>query len=389
MAERVTIGMIGCGSMAGAHMRGLRELWQKDLRTFEVVATCDIVEAAATKMADEIQAWQGTRPRVYTDFEAMLRKEPEMVAVDIVTVHRSHHTVALPCFEAGKHVTIEKPLAITMRAGKLMLDAAAKAKTVFQVAENYRRSTDNRAIKWATSSGMIGKTRMIYWIDVEERVWYWGWRDHVREAGGGWPLDGGVHFADLFRYHVGEPQNLYCAVRTYHPTRYQDSAKMEGPIPVDIEDTTLAVLEFPNGVVGQWTYSLAAPGRKFSDRGIYGDNGSITWGVGLKTRKEEIPMQDLIAMHHRAIGPAGMEKLFPRGITDTIAIELYEFTQAVLRGAPLEIDGLEGYKDEAISVALFESSALRRPVTMKEVEALQVETYQNRINADLEGLKRA
>jgi hypothetical protein len=35
--------------------------------------------------------------------------------------------VAIPCFEAGKHVTIEKPLALTMRAGKLMLDAAQKA----------------------------------------------------------------------------------------------------------------------------------------------------------------------------------------------------------------------------------------------------------------------
>jgi len=388
MPERVTIGMIGCGSMAGAHVRGFRELWEKDLKTFEIVATCDLIEAAAAKMADEIAAWQGKRPRVYGDVETMLAQEKDMMAVDIVTVHRSHHTVAVPCFQAKKHVTIEKPLAITLRAGKAMLDAAKKAGTVFQVAENYRRSTENRAFKWAITSGMIGTLRMIYWVDVEERLWYWTWRDHRREAGGGWPLDGGVHFADLFRYQIGQPESLYCAVRTYNPVRYKDKENLAGPIKVDVEDTTLAVINFPDGVTGSWTYTLAAPGDRWNHRAVYGDLGSLTWGVGLKTRKSTMSTEQLIAEHHRAIGPDGCEKLFPRGITDTVATELYEFTQAVLHGAPVEIDGMEGYKDQAISMALYESAELDRPVTLAEVESLKVEAYQKRVNADLEGLPK-
>jgi predicted dehydrogenase len=97
-------------------------------------------------------------------------------------------------------------------------------------------------------------------------------------------------------------------------------------------------------------------------------------------------MEELIAEHHRAIGPDGVEKLFPRGIEDTIATELYEFTQAVLHGTPVEITGLEGFKDQAISMALYESDELNRPVSLAEVESLKAEAYQKRINAELEGV---
>jgi predicted dehydrogenase len=386
MAEKVTLGFIGCGGMAGAHVAGLKILWDAGLRDFEVVATCDIEQAKAQQFSDDIAEWQGTTPRVYADYEVMLKNESDMMAVDIVTLHRNHHIITNACFEAGKHVTIEKPIAITLRAGKKMLDDNAKAGTVFQVAENYRRDEPSRAIKWAVTSGLIGDLRQIYWMDVEERLWYWTWRDHVMQAGGGWPLDGGVHFADLFTYHVGYPETIYSAVRTYNPKRYTDPENMQGPIDVDVEDTTLAILTFPNGVVGQWTYSLAAPGTKFSQRVLYGDDGSIDFHNGYKSRKEEWTMEQLVARHHEAIGPDEMEKLFPRGIKDTIATELHEFFQAVLTGGTVEVDGLQGFRAEAISISLYESQELGRPVTLKEMENLELETYQNRINDGLEGL---
>jgi len=79
MAERVTIGMTGCGGMMGAHERGFRELWDKGIRNFEIVATCDLVKSLAEKMADQVGGWQGKRPRVYSDVETMLKSEPDMM----------------------------------------------------------------------------------------------------------------------------------------------------------------------------------------------------------------------------------------------------------------------------------------------------------------------
>jgi predicted dehydrogenase len=121
MAEKVTLAIVGCGGIAGAHREGLRKLWEAGIRDFEVIATVDIDRARAEKMADQVAEFQGKRPTPYQQLEEMLQIEKSLQAVDICSVHRNHHTLAIPCFEAGKHVTIEKPLALTLKAGRQML----------------------------------------------------------------------------------------------------------------------------------------------------------------------------------------------------------------------------------------------------------------------------
>jgi 1,5-anhydro-D-fructose reductase (1,5-anhydro-D-mannitol-forming) len=383
MAEPVSLGLIGCGGMMGGHVRGMKALWEAGLHDFRVVATCDIDEAKAVKFADDMAAIQGARPSVYTDVDAMLKAEKSMEAVDISTVHRTHHTVAIPCFAAGKHVTIEKPLALTMRAGKMMLDAAEKAGTVFQVAENYRRSPEYRAINWAIKSGRIGKVRMMYWIDVGERRWYWTWREHRSEAGGGWILDGGVHHADLFRYHVGEVESVSARVAHYDPIRYRKPETLEDPVQVDVEDAVMAVLTFEGGELGEWTSTSAAPGAGFSTHGVYGENGSIIFGRGLESRDEKLTMKQLVRKYRGTLKKAEKERLFPGGVTDTVATELEEFFRAVRGGPQVEITGLEGYKDQAICEAVYESHALGRAVRVADIESLRIENYQQDLNQAL------
>ncbi|UCH36266.1 MAG: Gfo/Idh/MocA family oxidoreductase [Armatimonadota bacterium] len=380
MSEPVTLGLIGCGGMMGAHLRGLKHLWEADLRDFRVVATCDIDKAKAVRFADEIEAVQGARPNVYTDVAKLLAKEKNLEAVDISTVHRAHHTVAIPCFEAGKHVTIEKPLALTMRAGKLMLDAAGKAGTVFQVAENYRRSPDYRAINWAIKSGRIGKLRMMFWIDVGERRWYWTWREHRSEAGGGWVLDGGVHHADLFRYHVGEVVTVSAQVEKFDPIRYRKGETLEDPVEVDVEDCVMALLTFDNGALGEWTSTSAAPGVGFNRHGVYGEEGSLIFGEGLVTRDGKMTMKRLVRKYMASLSRDEKERWFPGGVTDTVATELEEFFRAIRGGPQVEITGLEGYKDQAICEAVYESAAAGKPVRVADIESLKIEKYQRDLN---------
>jgi len=380
MADDLAIGLIGCGGMMGAHVRGYRALWEAGLRGFRIAATCDIAEAKAQKLAADIEEFQGSRPTVYTDFRRMLDAEPTLDAVDLSLVHKDHHTIAIPCLKAGKHVTIEKPIAITCRAAQAIIDAAAAHGRVLQTAENYRRAPEQRAVRWALDQGRIGDPRLLYWIDVGERVWYWAWREHRDLAGGGWSMDGGVHFADLFRYHVGDVRTLYAISRQHSATRYRDREAMADPVEATVEDTTVAVLEFENGVSGEWSSTNVAPGRRFSNRAVHGSEGSITWGVGLHTRDTETPMQQLIEEHQAAIGDEGCEKLFPSGVTDTVATELWEFLQTVRGEASLETDGAEGLKALAICMAIYESSALGQPVEVAAVERCEIETYQADLN---------
>jgi len=380
MADEVVLGLIGCGGMMGAHVRGYTNLWEAGLRDFRIAATCDVVPEKAEKLADDIAEFQGTRPTVHTDFEKMLDAEASLDAVDLSLVHRDHHKIAIPCLQAGKHVTIEKPLAITCRAAQAIIDAARDAGRVLQTAENYRRSPENRAIHWALENRRIGDLRTLYWISVHERVWYWAWREHREMAGGGWTMDGGVHFADLFRYHVGDVKSLYALSRVTAPTRFRNREERTDPIEVTVEDTTMAVLEFANGVAGSWLECNVAPGAGFGQRAAYGSDGSLTWGGGIQTRTEAVTMDDLVAQHQAAIGDEGMEQLFPGGVTDTVATELWEFVQTVQGKAQLETDGAEGLKALAICMAVYESAALSQPVDVGQVERCEIETYQADLN---------
>jgi predicted dehydrogenase len=366
--------------MMGAHVKGLKQLWDAGLRDFRVVAACDIEKDRAEKLADDLAEVQGLRPSVYADVKAMLAGEKNMEAVDISTVHRTHHTVAIPCFQAGKHVTIEKPLALTMRAGKLMLDAAAQARSIFQVAENYRRSPRNRAINWAIKSGRIGKARMIFWVDVGERRWYWTWREHRAEAGGGWILDGGVHHADLFRYHVGEVTHVSARVGSFDPIRYRKVETLEDPIEVDTEDSVMALLTFESGALGEWTSTSAAPGQGFNKHGVYGEGGSILFDEGLKSRTEELSIEQLEQDYMSSLSDEEKDRLFPGGVTDTVATELEEFFRAIRGGPPVEITGVEGYKGQAICEAVYESNALGAQVRVADIESLKIENYQRDLN---------
>ncbi|HGE71890.1 TPA: hypothetical protein ENX78_13695, partial [Candidatus Poribacteria bacterium] len=73
MAEKIRMAMLGCGGMSGAHVNGLKELWEKDIKVFDIVATCDIVEANAMARAEQVNAFQGKMPKVYTDVDEMLK----------------------------------------------------------------------------------------------------------------------------------------------------------------------------------------------------------------------------------------------------------------------------------------------------------------------------
>jgi predicted dehydrogenase len=383
MAEAVRLAMIGCGGMAGAHREGYEKLWAAGLQDFRITATCDVERSRAEEMAVKVEAFQGERPRIYSSLDALLADASIFDAADIVTVHREHHTLAIPCLESGKAVCVEKPLAITMRAGRLMMDAAARTGQLLAVAENYRREPSQRAIRWAIRSGRIGEPRMLFWHDVGHRVWYWGWREHKELAGGGWSLDGGVHFADLFRFYLGDVSRLVALSRAYWPYRFRDESTKSDPIPVTVEDTTMALLEFEIGATGEWTSTNVARGQGFGRRVIYGTEGSLDLQDGLQVGDEKRSIQELQEEYLASLSAQEQERLFPRGVTDTVATEMWEFVQAVQGQAQVETDAVEGYKAEAISFAVYESEAAGRWVTLREIENLEVDAYQAEINADL------
>ncbi len=388
------MALIGCGGMSGGHVQGLRQLYESGFRGIEVVATCDLMKGPAERRAAEFGAFQEETPRVYTDVKRMLDSE-DLDAVDICTEHRSHHIVALPCLEAGKHVIVEKPLGITMRACRSMIDAADDSNVILAVAENYRRSSENRAIHWATTTGKIGEPRMIFWQQFSYGLGSWGWRHDKMRAGGGWVLDGGVHYADLFIYNMGSIKKVSAITKTFEPIRYGSWPEKKNPEPYTVEDASLAVIGFESGSCGVWTWTQVAPGENMEQRVIYGSSGSVGWDNGLVTQTDDppghhtVPIKSLVRWMIKDMGDEERERLFPGGIgisrdfNSTVAIEIWDFLTAIRDGGKPEVDGRLGAETEALPMAIFESSAIGETVKIKDVLNCKIEAYQDEINKDL------
>jgi predicted dehydrogenase len=377
--EKLSIALVGCGGMAGAHVEGYKDLFGRGLRVFDIRATCDVSEGNAKDKAQAIEFFQNSKPKVYTKLEKMLKNE-DLDAVDICLPHNIHHSVTIECLNKGIHVLIEKPMAVTMRAAKLMIEKAGKSGKTLAVAENYRWEPKQRAFRWAIQKGLIGEPRIILWTATSWGPEPWGWREDKLSAGGSWVFDGGVHWADLERYQLGrEAVEVCAATHTFDPVR-------EG-VKVTVDDMTMAIIKYERNVYSQWLWTRATPAKGMWSHVIYGSKGALS-DEGLQIQKEDkIESQSVNALTNNMkndLPTEEIERLFPKGSTNTVATEIYDFYTSIINNRKPEVDAYEGYKDMAIPLGFYESALLGRTVKIKDIEDLRLEEYQQEINVKLE-----
>lgn len=408
--ERINLGLVGCGGMGTRHLYGLRTLAQTPFNRMDLKAVCDVNPEHAGMAAAEAEKLLGVKPAIFADLEAMAAAMPELDAVDVVTDPAVHHEVACMALDLGLHVMVEKPMAISVRACLKMIRAAERNGRVLSVAENYRRDPSARLARHVVASGAIGTPYMGLFHEVSEgdRIFITPWR-HLKNRGG--PLvDMGVHYADLIRYQLGDIQEVYGDVRLVAPVRrkadttwrqYEFYRKqhedMAQSVRADAEDSSVAVFRMACGATVSWVVGLAGYGS-CSTQLILGTEGCIE---GYGTRGGRIRMRrgrEGFLEHEAILAQAeGFEQdavaahFFPTGLTsaDTevdwklLAMEYYEFGEAIAEDGDVEVDGTEGMKDVAAVYAVFESAVAGRAVGMAEVESGEIDAYQAEIDTVL------
>lgn len=393
-AKEVRLAIIGCGGMARGHLWGYRTIHQKGLGKFTLAAMCDPLRENAEKFAQEAEAFQGSRPRVFTSVDEMLQGDA-LTAADICTPHWEHHISAVACLEAGVDVMVEKPIGLTVKATKKIIAAGEKNGRIVATAENIRRSLGMRTARWAIHErGMIGHPRMFFAqgagyhpSDYTQNP-AMQWRIRQETSGAGMVMDSGAHFVDAIRYLFGDVTRVYGEARTWSDDFYtkQDGGRVQS----DVEDTWTATIHFDSGLVGVWGWSKALPGRSFRKAIYYGTEGSIEEdemfhpfqgdAVILGKDGKQASLRELGIKYLLSLSETDRARLFPGGIEDTVTIECWDFLDAVAKRRAPEVDGWEGLKAKAISMAILESSAAGRSVTMEEVISGKVEAYQRPLN---------
>ena len=148
--DRVRIGVVGVGNIAPLNVAGYLEHPQCD-----VVALCDPREDKARAMAAE---WNV--PKVFTSLDDLLA-DPEIDAVELLTPTHMHKAHVLAAVAAGKHVSVQKPIANTVADAREMRDAADAAGVVLRVSECFLHYPPLLKAKELISSGAIGIPTML------------------------------------------------------------------------------------------------------------------------------------------------------------------------------------------------------------------------------------
>ena len=395
MSDAVRLGIVGAGGIAQAHLAGYQRLADAGYGRFAITAVCDVNEDNAAATADSIEKGFGSRPEVFATADDMVAAGAADAA-DICLPHAFHHTGGVACLQGGVHVMIEKPVGITVKATRRIMEAAEGTDLVVAGAEQIRRCTGARAIEWAINDQKMYGEPLFFTQEVfsgapfDRKSYKFAWRSLKVMGGGGQILDGGAHFTDMVQHVFGPVDEVTCTMRTID----KEMIEMPGmdPQPADIEDFWTATLVFKSGVIGHWGWSNYAWGEKLSTRMYYGTEGSFSdrqewqhpfqFGADLKLKDgTEVAYEEIEKQYLATLSDEQKSQLFPYGFDDGITNECWDFIEAVADGRKPEIDAEEALQAKSLCFALYESAtAGGAPISVDDVIAGKVSAYQDPIN---------
>lgn len=282
---KLRIGIVGTGGIAnGKHMPSL-----KKLSNVEMVAFCDIVEERAVKAANQYGA-EGSK--VYTDYRELLKDETIDI-VHVCTPNYNHAEIAIAAMEAGKHVMSEKPMAISSKEARAMVEASKRTGKKLTVGYNNRFRPDSQHLKKVCESGQLGEIYYAKAHAIRRRaVPTWGVFLDEEKQGGGPLIDIGTHALDLTLWMMDNYKPVSVTGSVYHKLGSRaNSANAWGPWDPEkftVEDSAFGYIKMENGatIVLESSWALNTLDVKEAKTTLCGTEGGADMEDGLRLNGE-------------------------------------------------------------------------------------------------------
>lgn len=334
MADRIGIGIAGCGNVAGIHAEAVNRV-----PGLELVAACSKSAGSARRFGEKYGI-------PYYDSMADFLSDPAVDAVAVCTPSGTHAEIGCAAARAGKHVLVEKPIEITLEKADALIEACRAARVRLGVALQSRFLDATCILESAVREGRLGKPVMagayIKWYRDGGYYASAPWRGTLALDGGGALINQAIHTVDLLHWIMGPvAQASAFSNRLLHP-------QIEG------EDTLVATLRFRNGALGVIEAATSVyPGfrRRLELTGtegtavLDGDNISV-W-----------------ALQDHSANPLPAEADISDGSGNAMAISceghrrvMQDFCDAVIEGRSPRVDGTSGRASLQLVLALYESA---------------------------------
>lgn len=263
--------IIGCGRISKNHIDAL--INNND--SCKLVALCDVIEQKALERKVHYENKIKCNISVYTNYQDMILKET-IDCVAICTESGYHAKIALDCLNAGKHILIEKPMAMTVEDADRINNLAKEKGLKVGVCHQNRFNPPIQKLRRALDEGRFGKiinvTARILWTRDQNYYNQAPWRG-TKELDGGTLMNQCIHNIDLLQWMVGsEVERVHCERGTFLRN-------------IEMEDFGAILVKFKNGSIGLVEGSACVYPKNLEETlSVFGENGTVVIG-GLAVNK--------------------------------------------------------------------------------------------------------
>lgn len=325
-------GIIGCGSVADFHIQAIHDIEGARLAC---VSSRNVTKAKAAAERENCD-WTN-------DYHALIER-PDIDIVCVTTSSGSHARIGLDVLKAGKHLVIEKPIAMNEQDAAQLVRSARERGVQLSVISQRRFEVQHQAVKRVLEEGAIGKLLLaeisLPFYRSQEYYDSAEWRGTLAEDGGAL-MNQGIHSLDLLLWFAGEVRTVFGQLAT-------QTHEMEA------EDLGLAIVQFKNGAFGTIMASTSIQPGFAASINLYGDKGTIK-------------LEGSSVVHWSVPGwkePSGVHSASYGGVTDPRSIvsdfhqsQLIDIISSIETGTPPLVTGEDGLRAVQLVELIYRSAA--------------------------------
>ena len=335
----VRFAIVGCGTIAPFHAQAIQH------------ADGAALVAVASRRPEQARIFAEERGIAWAPTVDDLLRRADVDVVTICTPSGLHAEMAIAAALAGKHVVVEKPIAVTLAQADAMIEVCRQAGRSLAVISQLRFAPDVQEVQAAIAAGRLGRLlaadlsmkyfRSQAYYDSAE------WRGTWAMDGGGALMNQGIHGIDLLLHLAGAARTIFGYTRTLARR-------------IDVEDTAVAVAELAGGclatIIGTTSVVPGHPRRL----ALHGEHGTIAL-VETRIAQWEIEGEPTRAASGAAVAASAAQSPTAIGHQEfqaqyqAIVVSLQEH-----RKPPVE--PTEARRALATVLAIYESSRSGRPV---------------------------
>ncbi len=287
-----------------------------------------------------------------------LLKNPEIQAVYIASPNYLHALHTRVAAEAGKHVLVEKPMAVSVSEAREMVETCRKNGVKLGVGFHLRHHPGHRRARQFIREGILGfislaQAQFFYpdkrgVVDLPRRTGLSQWWEDPTMTGGAYSIMGmGVHALDLLQFLLGQPITEVAAIT--------DGQTAQKPL----EEIAVIALRFGNGAVGTVCCGRRVPDTK-NDTVVYGTGGRV-W---LKDTVWE-PLRGKIEVISDSVS---MEESYEGDLLSLYKLQIEAFRRAIEGNEEFEASGTDGLRAVQVASAVIESASTGRAVKIEPIQ---------------------